>query len=81
MSIQIKPQHIPDHSIETKKLSSSLSDSLAKKEIILGVIQSIVQELGKDIDVAKLYEDIEKRTELARKLQEGPNTGWTGYQG
>ena len=80
MATQIHPQHIPNGAITEDKLAPSLLSTIIKKDIILGVIQEIARELGKDIDVAKLYEDIEKRTELARKLQEGPNDR-IGYQG
>ena len=38
------------------------------KIIILGVIQEVARECGKDVDVYKIYEDIENRLAVAAQL-------------
>ena len=65
-------------------LTAELFNSFADKEMVIGVLQEIARQLGKDIDVAEIYSDMEKRREVAEKLREPPTpifSGPVGYQG
>ena len=49
-------------------LQAKIDNVERHKIIILGVIQEVARECGKEVDVYKIYEDIENRLAVAAQL-------------